>query len=91
MQTSDLLDVTGAAVLIAIIIQLIKEWVPEKLIPHAAVGIGIVVVLIAQWTVGAMGKPDVVNSILTGILAGASASGLYSIQKPLGLLKGKGP
>ncbi len=80
MTLSDPLSVGGAAVVVTLLVQLLKPWVPEKLVPHTTALIGIVVVVAAAVVLGQTSAEQLGNAVLTGFLAGTAAVGLYELQ-----------
>ncbi len=89
MSLNDLQTVLGVSVVVMILVQLIKPYFEEDAIRLLAIGLGLVVGLLAAITLGQSSALDLGNAILTGFLGGASAIGLYQAQKPLGLLAPK--
>lgn len=79
MTLTDVLTIGGAAVVTSIITQVIRTavaWSPattDRFGPALAVAVGVAVTLLAGAATGA----DLIQSGLTGLLAGASAVGLY--------------
>ena len=86
---NDLLTVSGLAVVITIIVQLAKGWVEERFVPLFAVAVGIVLAVLASVVLQQYGPEAVAQAVLTGLLGGASAIGIYKLQQPAGVLKGK--
>lgn len=86
MTLGDLLTIGGGAIVVAVIVQLIKPFVAERLVPLAAVGIGILLAVAASAILGQVTPEALGNAALAGLLAGASAVGIYNVQKPVGLL-----
>ena len=69
--------------LIEIIIKLLKVFnIPSKFLPHLNVLTGIVLLVLAKW-----GGLDYtwLETIVIGIISGASCAGLYDGRKELGL------
>ncbi len=89
MTLNDLLTVSGLAVVVTILTQLFKGFVDERWVPLFAVAIGITLAVGASVALGLYGVPAVAQAILTGLLGGAAAIGIYTLQQPTGLLKGK--
>lgn len=89
LSISDLLTVSGLAVVITIIVQLAKGLVEERFVPLFAVAVGVVLAVVASVVLQQYGPEAVAQAVLTGFLGGASAIGIYSLQKPAGVLKGK--
>jgi hypothetical protein len=73
----DLSTVSASAVAIVPIIvaltQLLKTWVDNKFAPLIAIGLGILITLLADHNTN-----DWSYSLLSGVVYGLSASGLYS-------------
>ena len=81
-----LTTVAGATVLTAVIVQLILplfSFAPatqDRVGPLIAVAIGILVVLVATFTVvSGVGKADVVQGVVNGIFAGLAAIGVHNV------------
>ncbi len=93
MTANDAMTVGGAAVLVAILAQVLKGLISERIVPFLAIGLGILVVdgatAAAGLTAGTLTPLDLFNGLLTGIIAGASSIGLYQVQKPAGILSPK--
>ncbi len=89
MSLTDIQSAASAAVIVLIIIQVCKRWIDEKLVPLASILLGIVIVVAATLVLGQSSPEAIGNAVLQGILAGAASSGLYSVQKPVGLLPSK--
>jgi hypothetical protein len=83
MDTSELLTLGGVAIVVTILTEVIKraaamsDDVIARFGPLLAVTLGVVIAILASWYQGA----DLVAGALTGLLAGASASGIYSYTK----------
>ena len=94
MTATDLLSTGGAAIIVSILVQLLKPFIDERWIPLSAIAVGVALVEMAMVAVGLSAGEfvpiDLVNGLLTGILAGASSIGLYQVQKPVGVLGAKG-
>jgi hypothetical protein len=94
LTVADLLSLAGAAIVVAIIVELLKRtlaWSPEftaRFAPLAACVTGTVLsVLAAVWL-----SRDPVQAALTGFLAGALAGGLYDLAaERIGALWAKVP
>jgi hypothetical protein len=86
---TDVRTVAGAAAIVAILVQLLKPWIPERLVPVAAVVAGVAVSVAATLAQGVFTAEQIGNAVLTGLLAGACAVGLYQLQRPLSLLPPK--
>lgn len=73
------MTMSAAAVvpIIVAITQMFKFWIPEKFIPFISLGIGIVITFLLADNF----RADMGGTILTGILFGLAASGLYSNVK----------
>ena len=78
---SDLLTLGGAAVLVTIVFKVIELAIglsgpaKDRFGPLLAVAIGVALVTAASLSLGA----DVLQGAITGVLAGALASGLYDV------------
>jgi len=64
----------AAVPIITALLQIVKDWVPNKVLPFAAIVVGVV------WNVGlTVGTDEFARStIFLGIIVGLAASGLYS-------------
>jgi hypothetical protein len=78
-----LLTVGGATALVLILTQILKGPlpIPERYASVLAIALGIVVVGLANVSAVADVRLGWGEAILTGILAGASATGLYEVGK----------
>ena len=79
MTLNDLATVGGLAVVVTIIVQLFKGFVTERWVPLFAVGVGVAVSMLAAWALGMYGWANVGQAMLTGLLAGATAIGIYEV------------
>jgi hypothetical protein len=77
---NDLLTVTGLAVVVNVVVQLAKGLIEERWTPLFAVGVGVAVAVLATAALGQYGVQAVGQALLTGLLAGATAVGLYKLQ-----------
>ncbi len=77
---NDLLTVSGLAVVVTIITQLVKGFVDERWVPLLAVAVGIVLAVVASVALGLYGVAAVAQAALTGLLGGAAAIGIYEVQ-----------
>jgi len=83
MSVEELLTLGGATIVVTIVVEVIKralamsEAAVTRFGPLLAVGVGVLVVTAAAFAQGA--RLDA--AILTGLLAGAAASGIYSFTK----------
>lgn len=81
--TTDLLTVAGATVVVTIIVEVLMRAIkpsPEtkdRIGPLVAVGVGVLVVGAAALYNGA----DLGQALLTGLLSGAAAIGLYDVAR----------
>jgi len=81
LNLASLLSVAGAAVVVSVIVQIVKPWIMERLIPLSSVLIGMGLVLLASVILGHTGAEELGNAALTGLLAGASAIGIYDLTQ----------
>jgi len=88
MQLTDLLTVGGLALVVTIVVQLAKGFVAERFVPLFAVSAGIAVGVLVTYALGLLSVETVAQAILTGILAGAAAIGIYEVA-PRSVLKPK--
>lgn len=88
MALSDLLTVSGLAVVITVLTQVAKPYITEDRVPLFAVGLGVVLAVLATVALGNYGVQAVAQAILTGLLGGGAAIGLYEVA-PRGLLPAK--
>lgn len=83
----DILTVAGATVIVLILVGVIKSALPNfdsaRFGAALAIGLGILIVAGANYFVIAEVRLDWGSAILTGILAGASAAGVYDAGKGL--------
>jgi LytS/YehU family sensor histidine kinase len=80
MTSEQLLNIAGSAGLIMALVQIIKPWIKDtRWNPAIAVIIGIILNVLVQWATGGMVKLPMITSIVQGIIAGVTASGLYSV------------
>ena len=86
---ADLLTVGGLSLLVTILVQLAKPYLPEKQIPLFSIAVGVLVAVVTSLALGRVGAEPVGQAILTGVLGGAAAIGIYQLQQPTGLLKPK--
>lgn len=84
MAINELLTLGGAAIIVTIVVEVIKralamsEAAITRFGPLLAVVVGIVTAGLAAVS---LPGSDISSAILTGLLAGASASGIYSFTK----------
>ena len=76
---NDLLTVGGLAIVVTIVTQLAKPFLAERWIPLFAVLVGVAVAVLATAALGRYGVEPVAQAILTGVLGGAAAIGLYEV------------
>lgn len=88
MQLTDLQTTAGLAVLVTILVQVGKRYIAEERVPLFALGLGVVLAVLATAALGNYGVQAVAQAILTGLLGGAAAIGLYEVA-PRGLLPTK--
>ena len=79
LQLSDLLSVTGVAALCVLLVQLLKRYLPEDKVPLFAVGLGMVVAVVAQLILGPVLLETIAQAVLTGFLGGAVSIGIYQV------------
>ena len=89
MQLSELQTVAGLMVVVTILVNVFKRYVSEDRVPLLALGLGVAIAVLGAAALNQYGVQNVAQAILTGLLAGASAIGLYQVQKPVGLLPPK--
>jgi len=74
----------GGLPLILGLVQLFKPFITDtRLYPLLALGFGLIINLIAGWTLGASAPSDWVTAAFNGVIAGMAASGLYSAGSTL--------
>ncbi|MDD4985490.1 MAG: hypothetical protein PHQ43_06825 [Dehalococcoidales bacterium] len=74
----------GGVPLILGLVQLLKPFISDtRYYPLLAVAFGLVINLVAGWTLGAGAPSDWVAAIFNGVTAGLAASGLYSTGSTL--------
>src|SRR5688572_8391645 len=82
-----LLSVGGASILTMILVEVLKRlWNPTdaqkaRFLPLLSLATGIFVVLFASFGLNLVTRLDLFQGVLTGIFAGAGASGLYDLLK----------
>ena len=86
---TDLGTVAGVAVLVTILMQVVKQWLPAEWTALGAVVLGVLLALFGTVALDVVGRREVVQAIITGLLGGASAIGIYQVQKPAGVLPPK--
>jgi hypothetical protein len=77
---NDLLTVAGVAVVTGLLVQVLKRWIAEDLIPVLALVVGIALAVAASVALGLVGAENLGNAVLTGLLGGSAAIGLYETQ-----------
>lgn len=81
MDISTVITLAGASVVVAILVQIVKDWLTnDREIRVAALALGAVVVVLAGLSLGHSTPAQLGTDVVTGILAGASAVGLYHVQ-----------
>ena len=75
------LTVGGTAIVVNLIVQFVKDWVPERFVRFVALGAGITIVLIASAIAHQTTPEGLFNGVLAGFLAGSSAIGFYHLQE----------
>lgn len=92
---ASLATVAGAAAFVAVLLQLILNTLQldsatqDRFGPLMAVGLGILVTVVASFTIGTHASQDLVQAVVNGILAGLSAIGLHGVvTKSAGVGKG---
>ncbi len=86
---SDLQSAAGITAVVLILVQLIKRWVPADYVQHSAVALGIVLAVVTALILGVRDATGLGNAVLVGLFGGASAVGLYDLQKPVSILRPK--
>ncbi len=72
----------GGVSFIAALVQMMKAFIPDgRWYPPLSVAFGLMINLAAAWSLGGMTRASVVTAILSGIMAGLAASGLYSFTQ----------
>lgn len=89
LSIADLRTVQGGMIIVAIIVQVSKPFIPERVIQLYALGVGVLLSIGATFAMGLVSLQEVSNGALIGFLAAASAIGLYKIQKGIGVLQPK--
>jgi hypothetical protein len=91
LTVESLLSLAGMSALIAILVQLLKRYLGEwRYTQLLAMGIGLVVGLVATWIVVGLSPRTVLDAVLLAIVAGATSSGFYELGSNLAGLAGKG-
>ena len=92
LTVESLLSLAGMSALIAILVQLLKRFLGEwRFSQLLAMGIGLVVGLVAPWIVVGLSPRTVLDAILLAIVAGTTSSGLYEVVQNLRAVAGAGP
>jgi hypothetical protein len=69
------------AVIVSIIVQVTKKWIPEDIIPLFAIGVGMALALVVGILALSMRTPTQIAVLaFTGFLSGATAIGYYEAQ-----------
>lgn len=77
----------GGSLLTLILVEIIKRaWKPtadqsDRFLPLISVGVGILVVLFALFGLGTLTQEVLFQGVITGVFAGVSASGTFSLVK----------
>jgi len=88
IDTKALLTLEGMSILIVILTQLFKKYIPDwRWTNLVAMGIGLVLGLIATYALVGLTVVTVMNALLLALVAGAGASGIYEgVKNVAGLL-----
>jgi membrane protein implicated in regulation of membrane protease activity len=89
ISVTDLLTIPGIILLVGIIIQVAKVYLPADYIQLFALGLAIVLGLVAVAVLGPWTAQGYLDGFLRGVVAGAASVGGYQIAKPFGLLKSR--
>ncbi len=93
MSVNDLLTLSGATIVITILVEVIKRALAfndvqtTRFGPVLSIGIGLIILVAAA----ASQHADIAAAALTGLIAGASSSGVYSFAKAGGGLQSAAP
>jgi hypothetical protein len=80
MTPEQLFEVAGSAGLIMALVQIAKPWIKDsRWYPLLAIILGASMNVLVEWAVAGFAKLPVVTSIFQGVIAGVTASGLYSV------------
>ena len=82
----ELLAILKLIPIVLSIVEVIKRFIPDKQRTYANPIIAVVTGILGAYTVGGTG--EVLNLLMTGLLAGAGAIGAYKIPKEIGLKLG---
>jgi uncharacterized protein YqfA (UPF0365 family) len=84
MELDSLVTIGGAVPFIVAFTQLFKTFIKDdKWIPLISIGIGITLATLAGWALGNSTPTEYVTSLFNGLVAGLTASGIYSGGKAL--------
>lgn len=89
MTLSQLLTVGGVTAVVLVLIQAIKGRLPDDWEALIAIGLGIVLAVLASLAQGNYSVAAMAQAALTGLLGGAAAVGAYKAQVPAGILPSK--
>ncbi len=75
--------IAGCGAVVAVILQFVKPWLPERVIPLIAAGTGIVLATgtYAVLNLAAITPAGLEAGVITGLLGGAAAVFGYEVQK----------
>lgn len=92
LTVESLLTLAGMSAFIALVTQLIKRIITESRWTNiAAMGVGLVVGLLATLIVRGLTPQTVLDTVLLALVAGATSSGIYEAISNLRGLAGSGP
>lgn len=91
LQLSDLLTLGGISAFTLLAVQLLKGYLPSRLVPVVAVVLGALVAVGASIFLGQTTGAQLGQAALTGLLGGFASSGIYELQKPIAVLPAKAP
>lgn len=101
MDLSEAITLGGATILVSVLVEVLKRSLAwgqaqvDRFGPLVAVVVGILVVVLLAAAMGNLAGPDpaqaVASAIITGVLAGAAASGLYDGTKVVALVATRTP
>ncbi len=84
MDLSTVVTLAGASVVVTILVQIVKAYLADdRAVRLAALALGVLVVVLAGLALGHATPEQLGTDVVTGILAGASAVGLYHVQDGL--------
>ncbi|RJQ43367.1 MAG: hypothetical protein C4534_08195 [Gaiellales bacterium] len=88
------LSVGGMAALITVLLEIVKsvgqiDTEGKRWLSLIALALGVALMPLVAWVLGQLSTPaDLVSALISGVLAGAAAIGLYEVPNNIGKLTG---